>query len=132
MFPEGDIADPQMSNEATDWLAPSFYFFIFWAQLERMLACFRQRAKKDPGRGSTALDLHRAAEAWCSRGIAGPNFNTPLDPSLECSREKVVLFWQPPSYFPPWPPSLFVADDVLYSCAEQYVMSEKTRLSQDH
>ena len=48
VFPEGDIADPQMSNEATDGLAPSV-FAIFRAQLERILAFFRQRAKKTRG-----------------------------------------------------------------------------------
>ena len=64
--------------------------------------------------------------------IAGPNSNTAFDPSLEYSTEKVVLFWQPPSYFPPWSPSSFVVDDVPYSCAEQYMMAEKIRLFQDH
>ena len=49
VFPEGDIADTQMFNEATDRLAPSV-FAIYWAQLERILALFRQRAKKDPRR----------------------------------------------------------------------------------
>ena len=41
VFPEGDIADPQMSNKATDGLAPSV-FAVFRAQLERILAFFRQ------------------------------------------------------------------------------------------
>ena len=48
MFPGGDIADPQMSNETTHGLAPSVYA-IFRAQLERILALFRQRAKKTRG-----------------------------------------------------------------------------------
>ena len=64
--------------------------------------------------------------------IADPNSNTAFDPSLECSTDKVVLFRQPPSYFPPWSPSSFAVDDVSYSCAEQYMMAEKTRLFQDH
>ena len=64
--------------------------------------------------------------------IAGPNSNTAFDPSLEYSTDKVVLFWQPPSYSPPWSPLSFVVDDVPYSCAEQYMMAEKTRLFQDH
>ena len=64
--------------------------------------------------------------------IAGPNSNTAFDSSLEYSTDKVVLFWQPPSYFPPWSPSSFVVDDVSYSCAEQYKMAEKTKLFQDH
>ena len=77
--------------------------------------------------------------ASCSRGlvfpdgdIAGPNCNTAFDPSLEYSTDKVVLFWQPPSYFLPWSPSSFAENDVPYSCAEQYMMAEKTRLFQDH
>ena len=46
-----------------------------------MLARFRQRAKKDPGRGSTASDLHRAAEAWCSRtGNCRPKFQHGFGP----------------------------------------------------
>ena len=38
-----------MSNEATDGLAPSG-FAIFRTQLERILAFFRQRAKKTRGK----------------------------------------------------------------------------------
>ena len=64
--------------------------------------------------------------------IACPNSNTVLDSSLGYSTDKVVLFWQPPSYFSPWSPSSFSVDDVPYSCAEQYTMAEKTRLFQDH
>ena len=64
--------------------------------------------------------------------IAGPNSNTSFDPVVEYSTDKVVLFWQPPSYFPPWSPSSFAVDDVPYSCEEQYMMAEKTRLFQDH
>ena len=66
VFPEGDIADPQMSNEATDGLAPSVSA-IFRAQLERILALFRQRVKKDPRRETTGSDSRRPPEAWCSR-----------------------------------------------------------------
>ena len=64
--------------------------------------------------------------------IAGPNSNTAFDPSLKYSTDKVVLFWQPPSYFPLWSPSLFAVDDVPYSCAEQYMMAEKTKFFQNH
>ena len=64
--------------------------------------------------------------------IAGPNSNTALDSSLEYSTDKVVLFWQPPPYFPLWSLSSFAVDDVPNSCAEQYMMAEKTRLFQDH
>ena len=82
---------------------------------------------------------HGFGFALCSRGlvfldgdIAGPNFNTAFDPYLEYSTAKVVLFWQPPSYFQPWSPSSFAVDDVPYSCAEQYMMAEKTKFLQDH
>ena len=78
---------------------------------------------------------HGFGLASCSRGlvfpdgdIADPNSNTAFDPSLEYSTDKVVLFWQLPSYFPPWSPSSFAVDDVPYSCAEQYMITEKTRL----
>ena len=78
--PEGDIADPQMSNEATDGLAPSV-FAIFRAQLERIILFFRQRAKKDRRQDTTGSDSRHAPDAWCSRtgDIAGPNFNTAFD-----------------------------------------------------
>ena len=82
---------------------------------------------------------HGFGFASCSRGlvfldgnIAGPNFNTAFDLSLEYSTAKVVLFWQPPSYFPPLFPSPFAVDDVPYSCAEQYIMPEKTKFLRDH
>ena len=78
---------------------------------------------------------HGFGFASCSRGlvfpdgdIAGPNSNTAFDPSLEYFTDKVVLFWQPPFYFPPWSPSSFAVDDVPYPCAEQYMMAEKIRL----
>ena len=63
--------------------------------------------------------------------IAGANFKTAFDPSLEYSTEKVVVFWQP-FYFALWSPSSFAVDDVPYSCAEQYMMAEKTKFFQDH
>ena len=121
-----------MFNEATDGLEPSV-FAIFRAQIEQILAVFSQRAKKTRG------EKPRFRIASCSRGlvfpdgdIAGPNSDTAFDPCLEYSTDKVVLFWQPPSCFPPWSPSSFVVDDVPYYCAAQYMMAEKTRLFQDH
>ena len=76
--PRRDIADPQMSNEATDGLAPSG-FAIFRAKLERILALFRQRAKKDPRRDITVSDSRGAPEAWCSRtGTLQPQIPTRL------------------------------------------------------
>ena len=69
---------------------------------------------------------HGFGIASCSRGlvfsngdIAGPNSNTPFDPSLEYATDKLVLFWQPLSYFPPWFSLWLAVDDVPYSCAEQ-------------
>ena len=51
----------------------------FRAQLERILALFRQRAKKDPRRGTTGWDSRRAPEAWCSRtGTLQAQIRTPL------------------------------------------------------
>ena len=64
--------------------------------------------------------------------IANPNSNTAFDPFLEYSIDKVMLFWQPPSYFPPWSHSSFAVNDVPCSCAEQYLMAGKTKLFQDH
>ena len=55
MFPEGGIAEPRMSNEATDGLAPSLFAF-FMVHLEPILALFRPRAKKDPRQETTVLD----------------------------------------------------------------------------
>ena len=82
---------------------------------------------------------HGYGFASCSRGlvfpngdIADPNSNTAFDPSLEYSTDKVVLFWQPPSYFAPWSPSSFAVDRVPYCYAEQYMMPQKTRLFQGH
>ena len=52
-------------------------------------------------------------------GLATSTF----DPSLEYSTEKVVLFWQPPSFLWHWSPSSFVVNDVYYSCAEQFMIA---------
>ena len=43
--------------------------------------------------------------------------------------EQFTLFWDGP--FSQWTPSVFVIDDVEYSCAEQYMMAEKARLFED-
>ena len=101
MFPEEDIAGPQMSNEDTDGLAPSV-FAIFPAQLERILALFRQRAKEDPRRETTGSESRHAPEAWYYRtGTLQAQIQTPCDPSLEHPTDKVVPFWQRTSYFSP-------------------------------
>ena len=103
-----------MSNEATSGLTPSVYD-VFQAQLERILAFSRQRAnKRNRGFGFVS----------CSRGL---NSKTAFDPSVEYYTGKLVLFWQPPSYFSASSPSSFVMDDVPYYWAEQYMVAEKTR-----
>ena len=82
VFPEGDIADPQMSNEATNGLALSVCAIV-WASSEQILALFRQRAKKDPRRDTTGPDSRRAPEAWCSRtGILQAQIRTRLSTLL--------------------------------------------------
>ena len=55
-----------------------------------------------------------------------------FDPTPEYSTERMVLFWQPPSYFSQWPPSSFIVDDASYSCPEQHMMAEKARPFQGH
>ena len=39
--------------------------------------------------------------------------------------EVYTFFWQKESPFSQWHPSKFVADDILYNCAEQYMMHQK-------
>ena len=63
LFPERDIADPKCPMR----LPTSWPRRFLRAQLERILALFRQRAKKDPRRETTGSDSRRALEAWCSR-----------------------------------------------------------------
>ena len=82
---------------------------------------------------------HGFGFASCSRrlvfpdgDIAGPTSNTALNPPLEYSTDKVVLFWQPPSYSSQWSPSSFVVDDVQCSCVEPYMMAERTRVFQEY
>ena len=113
MFPEGDIADPQMSNDATDGLAPSVFLFFSGAVREDSRAFLPTSEERPKAR------YYGFGFASCSRGlvfpngdIADPKSNTAFDPSLEYSTDKVVFFWQPPSYFPPWFPSSFAVDDV--------------------
>ena len=45
------------------------------------------------------------------------------------SDEKLTLFWNGP--FSQWHSSYFTVDDVVYSCAEQFMMAEKARLFGD-
>ena len=99
------------------------------------------RRAPEAGRSQKGTLRAQSAEDWCcqtgtlqvhipnraSDGLAPSTF----DPSLEYSTDKVVLLWQPPSYFSQWSPSSFVVDDVSYSCVEQYMMAEKARLFKD-
>ena len=42
----------------------------------------------------------------------------------------MVFFRQPPSWVSRWCPSLFVVHDVLYFCADQFVMAGQTSIFQ--
>ena len=130
-FPK-ETLQTQISNEATEGLAPSV-FAIFRAYLEQILAFFCQRAKANRGeKPQVWIRVVFPKPGVPGRGHCRPHSNTIFDPSLEYSTNEVVTFWQPPSYTSPWSPSSFVVDDVPYSCAEQYMMAETTRLFQDH
>ena len=74
---------------------------------------------------------HRAAlraSAIPSEGSPSSNFT----PTHEYSTANVVLFWRPPYIFSQWTASAFVDNDVLYCCAEQFMMAEKARFFHDH
>ena len=63
-----------MSNEATDGLAPSV-FDIFRAQLERILAFFRQRAKKTRSeKPRVRIRVVLPKPSVPGRGQCSPNF----------------------------------------------------------
>ena len=44
-------------------------------------------------------------------------------------KDKYIFFWD--GVFSQWYPSRFVINNVVYSCAEQYMMAEKARLFKD-
>ena len=74
---------------------------------------------------------HRAAlraSAIPSEGSPSSNFT----PTHEYSTANVVLFWRPPYIFSQWTASAFVDNDVLYCCAEQFMMAEKARFFHDN
>ncbi|CAM9153578.1 unnamed protein product [Hapterophycus canaliculatus] len=56
---------------------------------------------------------------------------TDFDGTREYTTPDLVLFWQSPSVFCQWTPSVFSVDHVRYSCAEQYMMAEKAKLFGD-
>ena len=102
----------QMSNEATNGLAPSV--FDHFSGAVRACSCvFPPTSEEDPKQETTGSDSRhlpevwcsrerttraQSAEAWCSRTetLHAKNFNTACNPSLEYSTDKVALFWQPP------------------------------------
>ena len=132
VFPEGGIADP---NVQRGYRRVCAVVFCHVSGAVRADSCaFPPTSEERPEARN-----HGFGFASCSPGlvfldgdIVGPYPNTTFDPSLNYSTEKVVSFWQPPSYFPPWSPSSFAVDDVPYSCAVQYMMAEMIRLFQDH
>ena len=89
--------------------------------------------------GPVGPDSSRAPGAQCSQNITLPAAQiitdgaapSVFDPTLEYSTEQVVPFRQLLSRLSQWSPSLFVVDDVSYSCAEQFMMAEKARFFQD-
>ena len=54
-----------------------------------------------------------------------------FDPTVEYLTEQVVLFWRPSSNFSQLSPSSLIADNTSYSCEEEYMMAEKTRIFND-
>ena len=64
MFPKGDNAVPNAQRGYRR--VGTVGFCHFRAQLERILALFRQRTRKDPSRDTTGSDSSGAPEAWCS------------------------------------------------------------------
>ena len=96
----------------------------------------------EAGRSQKRMLRAQSAEGWCSQtgtlqahipneasdGLALSTF----DPSLEYSTDKMVLFWQTPPYVSQWCPTSFVADDVSYSCAVQYMVAENARTFKEH
>jgi ribA/ribD-fused uncharacterized protein len=54
-----------------------------------------------------------------------------VPPGLVVETATMVLFWQPPSVFSQWTPSVFEVEGVSYGCAEQFMMAEKARLFGD-
>ena len=85
------------------------------------------RRAPEAGRSQTGTLQAQSAGDWCSQtgtlqahmpNTASDGFaSSTFDPSLEYSTDKVVLFWQPPSFFSQWSPSSFVIDAASYSCA---------------
>ena len=138
MFPQGVTTGPmnrglvfqkgtlqtQISNEATDGLAPSVCAF-FRVQLERILAFPRQREKKTEARN------HGFGFTSCSRSLVFPDGDIAAQIPTRLLTllsnipwtDEVVLLWQPPSYLSPWSSSSFVVGDVPYSFSEQYMMA---------
>ena len=125
VFPEGDIANPQMSNEATD-----VGFCHFSGAVRAYSRAFPPTSEENPRRDTTGSDSRRAPEAWCSwTGTLQAQISTQVLTLLSNTPQpKWCYSCSPHSFFPPWSPSLFAVDDVSYSCAEQCMMAQKARL----
>ena len=132
VFPEEDIEDPQISNGVIDGLAPSF-LVIFRGQLEGILAFFLPTSEERPDARNHGSDSRRVPNVSFSRtGTLQAQNPTRRLTLLSNTPQTKCIFWQPPSHVSPWFPSSFATDDVPYTCAEQYMMAEKTRLFQNH
>ena len=55
-----------------------------------------------------------------------------LDAIKEYCKRDVVLFWQPPSCFPPWTPSRSTVEGIPFSCGEQFFAAEMSGLFRDY
>ena len=64
-----------------------------------------------------------------SHGALPLSAATSLNGHREFFSDSVVLFWKPPSGFSNWTASSFTVLGVRYVSGEQYLMSEKARLS---
>ena len=129
MSPEGDVAEPNV-QEGYQRVGPVGVCH-FPVAVRADSRVFPPTSEEDRRREPAGSDSRRALEAWCSR-TETLQAQIPTRLFTLLSKDKVVLFWQPPSYFSPWSPSSFGAHDVPYSCSEQYTMAEKTRPFQYH
>ena len=86
------------------------------------------QARSAEDKRSQAGTLQAHTPITGSDGFAMSTFHPPL----EYSTDKVVLFWQPVSFFSQLFPSSFVVAQVSYSYGEHFIIVEKARLSNDH
>ncbi len=62
-------------------------------------------------------------------GVLAQAYSAQLRDKERVEIERFTLFWDGP--FSQWYPSEFELDDVLYNCAEQFMMAQKARLFKD-